>query len=140
MGKRAAAGTIGRAELRVLDYVQRHGPATVRQVADHFAETEGLVRTTVLNVMVRLWRKRHLTRRAGPGGAAGSGHVYAAIQPRPQLLRSLVGTFVADVLGGSVSPFVAYLADGAEGLSDADREQLAALLRQLERRPKREDK
>ena len=129
MAKRAAAN-IGRAELRVLDYVGRHGPATVRQVADHFAAAEGVGRTTVLNVLVRLWRKRHLTRRPGPAG----GHLYAAREPRPRLLRRLVGEFARDVLGGSVSPIVAYLADAADDLTDDDRQRLAELLRQLERK------
>ena len=98
MAKRAAS--IGRAELRVLDYVQQHGPATVRQVADHFAAAEGVGRTTVLNVLVRLWRKDHLTRRPGPAG----GHLYAAREPRPRLLRRLVGEFARDVLGGQPRP------------------------------------
>ncbi len=114
----------------MLDYVQRNGPVTVRKVADHFAATEGVGRTTVLNVLVRLWRKRHLTRRRGTGG----GHVYAAREERLRLLRRLVGEFVGDVLGGSVSPFVAYLAEDAEDLSDDDRRQLAQFLRQLERK------
>ena len=125
---RRAAG-IGRAELRVLDYVQQHGPVSVRQVAEHFAATEGVGRTTVLNVLVRLWRKRHLTRKQGTGG----GHVYSAREARPRLLRRVIGEFVGDVLGGSVSPFVAYLAEETK-LSDDDRRQLAELLRQLKKK------
>jgi predicted transcriptional regulator len=128
MAKRAA--NIGRAELRVLDYVQLHGPVTVRQVADHFATTEGVGRTTVLNVLVRLWRKDHLTRSPGPAG----GHLYAAREPRPRLLRRLVGEFARDVLGGSVSPFVAHLVDAADDLTDDDRRRLADLLKQLEKK------
>jgi predicted transcriptional regulator len=126
MARRAAG--IGRAELRVLDYVQQHGPVSVRQVAEHFAETEGVGRTTVLNVLVRLWRKRHLVRRKG----SGAGHVYSAREQRPQLLRRLIGEFVGDVLGGSVTPFVAYLSEASE-LTDEDRLQLAELLRQLKK-------
>jgi len=129
MARRAAA-SIGRAELRVLDYVGRHGPATVRQVADHFAAAEGVGRTTILNVLVRLWRKDHLTRTAGPAG----GHLYAAREPRPRRLRRLVGEFARDVLGGSASPFVAYLAESAADLTDDDRKKLAELLKQLEKK------
>ena len=121
---------IGQAELRVLQYVQRHGPATVRQAADHFAATEGVGRTTILNVLLRLWRKKHLTRRAGPGG----GHLYAAREERLPMLRRLVGDFVCDVLGGNVSPFVAYLVDEIDELTDDDRQQLAEVLRQLEQK------
>ena len=121
---------IGRAELRVLGYVQRHGPVTVRQTAEHFAAAEGVGRTTVLNVLVRLWRKKYLTRRR----IAGGGHLYAAREARRNLLRRLVGEFVGDVLGGSVSPFVAYLSDRVDHLSEADRGELAELLKQLERK------
>ena len=131
MARRAVA--IGRAELRVLQYVQRHGPVTVRQVAGHFAATEGVGRTTVLNVMVRLWRKRHLTRRRSAAG----GHLYSAREERLPLLRRLVGEFVGDVLGGSVSPFVAYLAEEVDDLTDDDRQQLAKLLQQLQRKGKK---
>lgn len=126
---RRAAG-IGRAELRVLEYVQRNGPVTVRQAAGHFAATEGVGRTTILNVLVRLWRKGHLSRRRQAGG----GHAYAAREERLKLLRRLVGEFVGDVLGGSVSPFVAYLAEEAQDLSNDERQQLIHLLRQLEQK------
>ncbi len=130
MAKRAAAKPIGRAELRVLDYVQRHGPATVRQVADHFAATESVGRTTILNVMVRLWRKGHLAR--APSLTPAGGHLYAAREPRPRLLRRLVAEFARDVLGGTLSPLIAHLAGSADTLTDRDRKQLAALLKRLD--------
>ena len=57
------ASTIGQAELEILRYIQERHPVTVRQVADHVSETKGHVRTTVLNVMTRLVRKRYLVRR-----------------------------------------------------------------------------
>lgn len=128
MARRSAG--IGRAELRVLQFVQQKGPVTVRQVAGHFAATEGVGRTTILNVLVRLWRKGHLSRRR-PGGG---GHVYAAKEERLKLLRRLVGEFIGDVLGGSVSPFVAYLSEEAGELTGEERRQVIELLRQLERR------
>jgi predicted transcriptional regulator len=121
---------IGRAELRVLGYIQRHGPVTHRQVADHFAAVEGVSRTTVLNVLIRLVRKRHLKRKRGKAGI----YVYTSSEERPRLLRRMIGQFVGDVLGGSVSPFVAYLADKVDDLSDEDKAELAELLKQLERK------
>jgi predicted transcriptional regulator len=51
---------IGRAELEVLRYVQDHHPASVRQVAEHFAESKGHVRTTILTVLERLRKKGYL--------------------------------------------------------------------------------
>jgi hypothetical protein len=48
-------------------------------------------------------------------------------------MRRLVGEFVGEVLGGNVSPFVAYLAEKPGDLSADERQQLIELLRQLEK-------
>jgi BlaI family penicillinase repressor len=125
-----ARPTIGQAELEILRYIQDHHPVTVRQVADHVFETRGHVRTTVLNVMARLVRKRHLVRRKRDGV-----YVYAPRVPAGQLLRTLVSDFVDKALGGSPSPFVAYLAEDAR-LSPDDVRQLQRLVKQLEADPK----
>jgi BlaI family penicillinase repressor len=122
--------SIGQAELEVLRYIQEHHPVTVRQVADHVSQTKGHVRTTVLNVMSRLVRKRYLVRRKRDGV-----YVYAPRVPAGQLLRTLVGDFVDKALGGSPSPFVAYLAEDAR-LSTQDVEQLRRLVKQLEADPR----
>jgi predicted transcriptional regulator len=125
-----AKSSIGQAELEILRYIQEHHPVTVRQVADHVSQTKGHVRTTVLNVMTRLVRKRYLVRRKQDGV-----YVYAPRVPAGQLLRTLVGDFVDKALGGSPSPFVAYLAEDAR-LSSQDVEQLKRLVKQLEADPR----
>jgi len=125
-----AQSSIGQAELEILRYIQAHHPVTVRQVADHVSRTKGHVRTTVLNVMTRLVRKRYLLRRKQDGV-----FVYAPRVPASQLLRTLVGDFVDKALGGSPSPFVAYLAEDAR-LSSQDVEQLKRLVKQLETDPR----
>ena len=114
---------IGPAQLEVLRYIQDHHPVTVRQVAEHLAETRGLTRTTALNVMERLREKGYLDREPVEGVFR-----YFPIQPKPQLLRGLVRDFVEQMLGGSLEPFVAYLAEEAN-LSD---EELARLRQRLE--------
>ena len=114
---------IGPAQLEVLRYIQDHHPVTVRQVAEHLAETRGLTRTTALNVMERLREKGYLGREPVEGVDR-----YFPIQPKPQLLRGLVRDFVEQMLGGSLEPFVAYLAEEAH-LSD---EELARLRQRLE--------
>jgi predicted transcriptional regulator len=120
---------IGIAEMEILDFVQQQQqPVTVRQVAEHFAATRGHVRTTVLNVMVRLWRKGFLARRQH-----GGVHRYSPRVTRGQVLRRLVGDFVEKVLQGNVSPFVAYLAEEAE-LTEQDRQELQAIVRDLDQR------
>jgi predicted transcriptional regulator len=97
---------IGRAEMDVLHYVAENHPITVREVADHISETKGHVRTTVLNVMERLRKKGFLQRKKVDGIFK-----YSPTAPRKDFLRNLVRDFVEKSLGGSVSPFVAYLAE-----------------------------
>jgi predicted transcriptional regulator len=116
---------IGQAELEILKYIQDNAPVTVRQVADHLAQTKGIVRTTVLNVMSRLVSKGYLSRKKSAGVFQYSPRVGKA-----HLLQTLVGEFVDTALGGSVSPFMAYLAEDAR-LSAQDVAQLEQLLHTL---------
>lgn len=118
--------SIGRAELEILQYVTEHHPVTVREVADHVAETKGHVRTTVLNIMERLRKKGYLTRKK-----VGGLFQYSPSVPKGELLRNLIRDFVGKALGGSVSPFVAYLADEAK-MSEAEIAQLRKVVRELD--------
>src|SRR5581483_11377616 len=101
---------------------------TVRQVAEHLAESRGVTRTTVLNVMERLREKGYVGREVVEGV-----YRYFPKQPKPQLLRGLVRDFVEQMLGGSLEPFVAYLAEEA----DLSEEELARLRQRLEAAEKR---
>ena len=122
---------IGQAELEILRFIQQNHPVTVRQVADHASATKGHVRTTALNVMTRLVRKGYLTRRKQDGVFH-----YSPRQPPEQLQRTLIRGFVDRALGGSPSPFVAYLAEDAR-LSDDDVKRLKGLIDQLEAKGRR---
>jgi predicted transcriptional regulator len=118
--------TIGKAELEILRFIHDHPGATVRDVAGHFSKTHGHVRTTVLNVMGRLCGKGFLTRRKIDGV-----FTYSAKQSKGDLFRRLVRDFVDTALGGSFSPFVAYLARDAK-LTPQDVEDLRRLVRELD--------
>jgi predicted transcriptional regulator len=120
--------TVGRAEMEILRYVADRHPVTVRDVAEHLAETKGQVRTTALNMMERLRKKGFLTRKR----IGGLFH-YSPRQPKGELLRGLVRDFVNRTLGGSVSPFVAYLAHEAR-LTEAEFDELKRLVRELEQK------
>jgi len=122
--------SLGPLELEVLQYVAEHHPITVREVARHFAESSGQARTTVLTVMERLRTKGYLGRRKAVGA-----HQYWPKISKADLLHGLVGDFVKGVLGGSISPFVAYLAK-VPNLTDAEARRVEQLLRQLEAREK----
>ena len=114
------------AEMEILQYVLENAPVTVRVVADHFGQTKGLARTTVLTVMEKLREKGHLTREAG-----ASGYLYAPNVPKAEMQRNLIATFVERSLGGALSPFVAYLADRAV-LNEAEMAEVNRLLQKLE--------
>ena len=125
--------SLGRLELDVLRYVTDHAPLTVREAATHFAQTSGQARTTVLTVMERLRAKGYLTRRKVAGLQR-----YSSTIAKDDLLHQMVGDFVDDVLGGSVSPFVAYLSRSSL-LSDSEARKLEQLLKRIEARAQ-EDK
>lgn len=122
---------VGRAELEILHYIQDHHPVTVRDVAEHFAEKRGHVRTTILNVMERLRGKGFLARKKVDG--------VFRYQPRvgkADLLQSLVHDFVKKTLGGSLSPFVAYLSRDAN-ISPEELAELRQLVEDLKRKDRR---
>ena len=120
--------TIGREEMQVLRYVADFQPVSVREVADHIAATSGKARTTVLTVMERLREKGYLVRRK-----KGGVYRYSPKRSQADVLRSLVADFVREALGGSVSPFVAYLAEEAD-LDDEQVRELGRLVADLETR------
>src|SRR5947209_3338429 len=119
---------LGRLELDVLQYIADHHPITVREVAAHFAATSGQARTTLLTVMERLRAKGYLKRRKAAGA-----HRYTPTVRKAELLERLIGEFVDGVLGGSVSPFVAYLTRSPQ-LNDDEARRLAELLKRIESR------
>jgi len=119
---------LGSLELEILQYIADHHPISVREVADHFAETSGQARTTILTVMERLRGKGYLARRK-----VGGLHRYRPTVAKAELMQQLVGDFVDTVLGGTVSPFVAYLTQSAL-LSDEESRKLSQLLKRLESR------
>jgi predicted transcriptional regulator len=124
--------SLGRQELDVLRYIAAHDSLTVREVADHFGKINGLARTTILTVMQRLRRKGYLKRTT----AAGVQRYSSTLTP-DRLLDQVVGEFVDEVLGGAVSPFVAYLTRSAH-LSKDEVRKLEQLLNRLETREKGE--
>jgi predicted transcriptional regulator len=120
--------TLGAQELALLTYVAEHGPLTVAEAVAGFGEPAGLARSTVLTVMERLRKKGRLTRKSVQGVFQYASHAGSS-----ELLTGVVGQFVATTLRGSVSPFVAYLAEQSE-VSDEELAQLEAVVSQLQKR------
>ena len=119
--------SIGDQELALLRFVSDAGRATVAQAVEGFGLPRGLARSTVLTMMERLRKKGHLSRRR----ADGVFH-YAPRTAPGAALQNAVRTFVDRTLGGSITPFVAYVAE-KEGLSDDEVEELKSLLAKLQR-------
>ena len=126
MSSQRRAGTIGDQELALLRFVGARGRSTVAEAGEGFGGPRALARSTVLTMMERLRRKGHLARRQMDG-------VYQ-YQPRTApgaAVRQAVERFVDRTLGGSIAPFVAYLAE-RERLSEDERAELEALLERLQ--------
>jgi predicted transcriptional regulator len=119
---------LGQAQLEILQYVADHQPIRVSQVAEHFAETAGKARTTILTVMEKLREKGYLTRKK----CRGTFH-YSLRLRRSDVMAGVVHRFVEKSLGGSVSHFIAYLAD-SRGLSDSELAKLKDLVKEMEMR------
>jgi predicted transcriptional regulator len=115
---------LGSMEIEVLRYIGDHHPICVGEVAEHFARTTGHARTTILTMMERLRKKGHLARRQIRGV-----YRYWPKVAKQELLERLVKEFIAKTLGGSVSPFVAYLCESGP-ISHEDLETLRRLVRE----------
>ena len=122
---------VGDQELALLHFISDREPASVAQAVEGFGQPRGLARSTVLTMMERLRRKGYLTRRAVDGI-----YQYVTRTAPSAAVRRAVQTFVDRTLGGTVSPFVAYLAERKE-LSDEDLAELEALLSRLQKGKRR---
>lgn len=117
--------SIGARELTLLRHISDCGPASVGEMAADFGTSHGLARSTVLTMMERLRAKGYLQRRN-----VGGVYRYRTITTPSDVARNAVGRFVEKTLGGSLSPFVAWMAEHGE-VSDIELAELRALVAQL---------
>jgi predicted transcriptional regulator len=120
--------TLGDQELDLLRFVSDNEPITVADVAQKYGETGGLARTTVLTMMERLRKKGYLVRSKQDGA-----FLYQTVESTRQVMSEVVGNFVKNTLGGTVSPFIAFLTE-SQSLAPDEVDALRALLNKLERR------
>jgi predicted transcriptional regulator len=121
--------SIGQEELAVLQFIHANHPSSVREVAEHFAK-QGKARTTILTVMERLRTKKFLTRKK-----IGNSYCYSPRQERDVVMKSVVADFVNNMLGGSLSPFMAYMSD-ADNLTVEQLTELKKIVRDLDKERK----
>ena len=123
--------SVGDQELALLRFISERGQATVAEAVEGFGQPRGLARSTVLTMVDRLRRKGHLTRRL-----VDHVYTYAPRTDHTTAVRHAIASFVERTLGGSVSPFVTYLAERKE-LSDEELAELESLLSRLQRSRRR---
>jgi predicted transcriptional regulator len=114
---------LGELELEALRFISEHAPISVGEVASQFGEPRGLARTTILTIMERLRKKGYLARTREQGA-----YRYTPQTPQADIMKDLVRSFVQKTLAGSLTPFVAYLAES----DDLTESQLADLRRIVE--------
>ena len=124
---------LGEHELEVLRYIDTHGPLAARDVVEAVGQERHLARTTVLTVVERLRKKGYLKRKRNREGV----FVYASCEPQAELMQDLVRQFVETMLGGAVSPVVAYLAS-VKRLPDEDLAEMQKLVEELKAGQKEE--
>ncbi|MDQ2730319.1 MAG: BlaI/MecI/CopY family transcriptional regulator [Armatimonadota bacterium] len=117
--------SLGDLEVEVLGFIAENSPRSVGETAVQFGEPRGLARTTILTVMERLRKKGYLVRIKVNGVYRYSPH-----EPQSVVLHSLVKQFVRKTLGGSLSPFVAYLVETRD-LSDEEVASLRKLVDEM---------
>lgn len=122
-------GSLGEQETQILREIVENGPGSVGELQARFGEPKGLARSTVLTMMERLRAKGFLVRRRQDG--------IFRYAPRAggDVLSGVVGRFVENALGGSLSPFVAYLSD-RERISEDELRDLERALERLRTRRK----
>lgn len=119
------------AEMDVLREVMDHEPVTLRTVADLMTAKKGLALTTVQTLLVRLQTKGYVKRDQVDGVWQYSLNVV-----RPALEKSLVDDFVENMLGGSISPFFAYLNEKGS-LAPSEQAALESLIQKIEKEQKK---
>lgn len=80
--------------------------------------------------MERLKSKKFLTRKK-----IGSSFSCSPKQEPEVLMKSVIGDFVSNMLGGSLTPFMAYTSE-PENLTAAELEELKKLVRELDKERK----
>ena len=118
-------------ELECLLHLAQHGPLTAADLCEGFGTPRDLARTSVLTVLERLRRKGHVARRRQDGV-----YVYRALEGHVETMRRSVGQFVDRALGGSISPFAAYLSERGH-VSDEELAELNRAVQALTERKRR---
>jgi predicted transcriptional regulator len=124
---RQKSGRLTDAELEVMQVVWELGGATVRQVHEVLSEQRQVAYTTVMTMMNILEEKEYLRRSSKEGRA----YVYQPVQPKGEVIASMVDDFVGRVLDGSARSLVAGLVQRRK-LSKRDLAEIARIIEEAD--------
>ncbi|ALC10759.1 BlaI/MecI/CopY family transcriptional regulator [Sphingopyxis sp. 113P3] len=112
-------------EMQVLNALWDEAPLTAADLARRIGKANGWTLATVKTLIARLVQKGAVTAEAD-----GRRYLYRPAVDRAEAMGEESQRFVDRLFGGRVSPMIAHLAE-REALTDADIEEIEALLRRL---------
>jgi predicted transcriptional regulator len=119
------------AQLAVLQALWEHGPATIRQLSDRlYADDGDNGYATVQKLLERLEGKGFVAR-----DRSGHAHVFRAVLDRDTLVGRRLRAVAEKLCGGLMTPLLTHLVR-AETLSAEERQELRALIDELDRKGK----
>jgi predicted transcriptional regulator len=112
-------------EMQVLNALWDDAPQTAADLTARIGKANGWTQATVKTLIARLVQKGAVTAEAD-----GRRYLYRPAIDRADAMGEESQRFVDRLFGGRVSPMIAHLAE-REALTDADIEEIEALLRRL---------
>ena len=119
-----AGRRLSKLELRIMDVLWQHGPASVREVQESFPDHERPAYTTVQTTMYRMEAK-HAVRRVRK---ISNAHIFEAVVSRQSAHRRLIDDLLS-VFGGRAQPLMAHLIEAGRLTLDDLREAEKTLKR-----------
>jgi BlaI family penicillinase repressor len=110
-------------EWEVMKVLWEYGPMAARDAYAHLSDAQSWAQGTVKTLLRRMVQKGWLSYTR-----VGNSFLYRAAVPRRKGLRSAIRQFSERVLGGALSPFVAYYAE-EKRLTPEDVAELEKLLK-----------
>jgi BlaI family transcriptional regulator, penicillinase repressor len=114
------ARKLSKLELRIMDVLWSHGPASVREVQEDFPEADRPAYTTIQTTMYRLEAKRAIRRVKKISNA----HIFEAVVSRTAAHRRLIDELLS-VFGGRSQPLMTHLIESGkvtlDDLRDAEK-------------------
>jgi BlaI family penicillinase repressor len=121
------ARSLSDSEWEVMKVLWEHGPLAARDVYAHVSELQPWAQGTVKTLLRRMLQKGWLSYTR-----VGNSFLYRSAVPRQKGLRWAIKQFSERVLGGALSPFVAYYAEEKQ-LTPEDVAELEKLLKRHQR-------